>query len=99
MASVIAATKDPNCAPPDRLTPLFFVHPQPATVPSMRHFTGPLGANRPIEVLLPERPTARFDLSRSVPEMAWPLRKSVRGVQPSGPYFIAGYSFGGVLAY
>jgi amino acid adenylation domain-containing protein len=99
MAGVIAATKDPEGAPPDRRTPLFFVHPQPATVPSMRHFTGPLGADRPIEVLLPERPTGRFDLSLSIEEMTRPLVESVRAVQPSGPYLIAGYSLGGVLAY
>ena len=31
--------------------------------------------------------------------MTEPLLRSVRAVQPSGPYWIAGYSFGGVLAY
>jgi thioesterase domain-containing protein len=31
--------------------------------------------------------------------MTQPLLQSVRAVQPSGPYLIAGYSFGGVLAY
>lgn len=84
---------------PDRGQAPIFVHPQTATVPAMRHFTGPLGADRPLEVLLPERPTGRFGTSRSIEEMTLPLLQSVRTSQPSGPYFLAGYSLGGLFAY
>ncbi|MDX6323718.1 MAG: hypothetical protein QOK15_72, partial [Nocardioidaceae bacterium] len=99
VATTIATTRGQDDLVGHPATPLFFVHPQPATVPSMRHFTGPLGADRPIEVLLPERPTGRFDLALSIPEMTRPLLQSVQAVQPSGPYLIAGYSLGGLLAY
>ncbi|HUS25138.1 MAG TPA: alpha/beta fold hydrolase [Candidatus Binatia bacterium] len=37
--------------------------------------------------------------SRDVPAMACEYLAAVRGVQPEGPYLLAGYSFGGQVAY
>ena len=91
MASAIRHNADRDSRPDHERPRLFFVHPQPATVPSMRHFSGPLGPDQLIEVLLPER-ADRFDLSRSIAEMTRPLVQSVRVCQPSGPYYLAGYS-------
>lgn len=99
MAAAIQRGSDDKHADREVRQPLFFVHPQPATVPSMRHFTGALGPGQRIEVLLPERVGGRFDTSRSMAEMTLPLLQSVRASQPSGPYLIAGYSLGGLLAY
>ncbi len=89
--------------PPDRrasgVTTLFFVHPYAATVPSMRHFTGPLGPGYRIEARCPDRPDGRFDPACTVEDLARGLMASVRASQPSGPYVIAGYSIGGLVAY
>lgn len=38
-----------------------------------------------------------YDLS--LPEVAAVMLRTVRGLQPSGPYMIAGWSMGGILAY
>lgn len=78
---------------------LFFVHPHAGTVPATRHFTGPLGPALPVDVLVPERPGGVFDRSRSIEQMAVPLLDALRATQPTGPYLLAGYSLGGLLAY
>lgn len=99
LASAIGQVDGPEDAGATRPVTLFFIHPYPATVPSMRHFTGPLGPGYRIEVRYPDRPNGRFDVLRSVEDMTLPLMESVRACQPSGPYVIAGYSIGGLLAY
>lgn len=99
MATAIGCLDSPGGRAESGAVPLFFIHPYPATVPSMRHFTGPLGPGYRIEVRYPDRPGGRFDVSRSIEEMTVPLLESVRASHPSGPYLIAGYSIGGLLAY
>ncbi len=79
--------------------PLFFVHSHETSLLTLRHFTGPLGPDQPLMALLPERRDLRFDRSSSVAEMAARLVTAIRGVQEHGPYYIAGHSFGGMLAY
>ncbi|MEO6858656.1 MAG: thioesterase domain-containing protein, partial [Solirubrobacteraceae bacterium] len=49
--------------------------------------------------LLPERNGARFDQSRSVESLAAGILRTIRETQPTGPYYIAGWSVGGLLAY
>jgi thioesterase domain-containing protein len=83
---------------PEAVT-IFFIHPHLGTVPSMRHFTGPLGPGYRIEVRCPDQLNGRIDVSRSIEDLTRPLMESVRASQPSGPYVIAGHSIGGLFAY
>ena len=78
---------------------LFFVHPDESTMLTLRHFRGPLGPDQRVVGLLPERIGRRFDQSRRVEDLATPMLEAIRSVQPHGPYHIAGFSFGGLLAY
>jgi amino acid adenylation domain-containing protein len=78
---------------------LFFIHADEASMLTLRHFTGPLGPNQPVLGLLPERVGFRFDQTRSVEDLATTMVSAIRSVQPHGPYFLAGYSMGGLFAY
>jgi thioesterase domain-containing protein len=78
---------------------LFFVHSDESTMLTLRHFRDPLGPDQRVVGLLPERIGRRFDRSRTVEDLAGQMLETIRAVQPSGPYHIAGFSFGGLLAY
>jgi amino acid adenylation domain-containing protein len=78
---------------------IFAVYPDPSSMLTLRHFTNPLGSDHRIVGLLPDRNGRRFDRSRGVEDLAPPMLEAIRSVQPSGPYRIFGYSFGGLLAY
>jgi amino acid adenylation domain-containing protein len=78
---------------------LFFIHADESSMLTLRHFIGPLGSGHRVVGLLPERVGRRFDRSRSIEELAAPMLETIRQAQPHGPYFLAGYSLGGVLVY
>ncbi|MGH2866574.1 MAG: non-ribosomal peptide synthetase [Solirubrobacteraceae bacterium] len=78
---------------------LFFIHADEASMLTLRHFTGPLGPDQPVLGLLPERVGYRFDQRRSVEDLAATMVAALRSVQPRGPYYLAGYSMGGLFAY
>jgi amino acid adenylation domain-containing protein len=78
---------------------LFFIHADESSMLTLRHFIGPLGSGHRVVGLLPERVGRRFDRSRSIEELATPMLETIRQAQPHGPYFLAGYSLGGVLVY
>ncbi|MDQ6774343.1 MAG: amino acid adenylation domain-containing protein [Candidatus Dormibacteraeota bacterium] len=79
--------------------PLFFVHAHETSLLTLRHFTRPLGPDQPVYALVPPRHDQRIDQSSSVVEMAASMVAGIREAQPVGPYYIAGHSFGGILAY
>jgi acyl carrier protein len=78
---------------------LFFIHADEASMLTLRHFTGPLGPDQPVLGLLPERVGYRFDQKRSVEDLATTMVAALHSVQPHGPYYLAGYSLGGLFAY
>lgn len=78
---------------------LFFVHPNQSTMLTLRHFTGPLGTQQRVTGLLPERDGDSFAPSRTIEELAVPMLAALRSTQAEGPYVLAGYSLGGLLAY
>jgi surfactin family lipopeptide synthetase A len=78
---------------------LFFIHADEASMLTLRHFTGPLGPDQPVLGLLPERVGYRFDQTRNVEDLATTMVAAVRSLQPHGPYYLAGYSMGGLFAY
>jgi amino acid adenylation domain-containing protein len=78
---------------------LFFVQPDETSMLTLRHFVGPLGSQQRVLGLLPERLGRRFDPSRSIEELAASMLATIRATQPTGPYLVAGYSLGGLIAY
>jgi amino acid adenylation domain-containing protein len=78
---------------------IFFIHPDESSMLTLRHFLGPLGSEQRIVGLLPERRGRRFDRSTTIEQLADTMLVHVRESQPHGPYHLAGYSVGGLLAY
>ena len=78
---------------------LFFVEPGESGMLTLRHFARALGPAQKVVGLLPERNGARFDQSRSVESLAAGILRTIRATQATGPYYLAGWSIGGLLAY
>jgi amino acid adenylation domain-containing protein len=107
MAAVIAASRDDQ-APAETIVPvqsrgtapvLFFIYPDESALLTLRHFVGPLGPEQRVMGLLPERQGRRFDRSRDIENLATSMLGTIRATQPRGPYLLAGYSLGGLIAY
>jgi len=78
---------------------LFFVHPGESAMLTLRHFVSLLGREQPVRGLLPPRVGRRFERASSVEQLASALLGTIRDAQPHGPYFVAGFSLGGLVAY
>jgi amino acid adenylation domain-containing protein len=85
--------------PDGSLPPLFVVEPDNPGLVALRHFLPFLEPEQPVLALLPRTTDGRFDREGSVEALAGELLDVLRAAQPRGPYRLAGYSFGGVLAY
>ncbi|MES1241997.1 MAG: amino acid adenylation domain-containing protein [Acidobacteriota bacterium] len=73
-------------------TPLFCVHPAGGGVLAYRDLAELLGDDQPVYGLQATTPG-------SVPEIAGRYLEAILERQPSGPFRIAGWSFGGLVAY
>jgi thioesterase domain-containing protein/acyl carrier protein len=80
------------------LPPLFCVHGAAGGVFAYREAAELLGQDQPVYgIMLVGRPIER--VPRSVEAMADRYIEEIRTVQPAGPYRLAGYSFGCLVAY
>jgi thioesterase domain-containing protein/aryl carrier-like protein len=77
--------------------PLFLVHEGAGSVAYAQVLHPHIDAGIPVYAL-PAAPAGEHPL-RTVEEMAMRLVRMIREVQPTGPYRLAGWSFGGLLAY
>jgi acyl transferase domain-containing protein/thioesterase domain-containing protein len=79
--------------------PFFLVAGMFGNVLNLRHLAGHLGADQPVYALQArglhgdDKPHTRFE------EMARDYLEEVRQIQPQGPYFLGGFSGGGISAY
>jgi acyl carrier protein len=80
-------------------TPLHFIFPFQAPATSLRHFQAQWGAAQPVHALIPEQSGGRFDLAITVEQHASQILSAIRNQQTDGSLALAGYSFGGLLAY
>lgn len=80
-------------------SPLFFVHGVAGNVERFGNLVRHLGPDEGIYVLQEQGPTDRQPILTSVEAMASAYIKGMRMVQPEGPYFLIGYSFGGLVAF
>jgi pristinamycin I synthase-3/4 len=79
--------------------PLFCVHPVSGLSWSYSGLIRTLGDDQPLYGLQARGLTHPEDLPRSIGAMAADYLEQVRTVQPSGPYHLLGWSFGGLVAY
>jgi amino acid adenylation domain-containing protein len=87
-------TIQPNGSNP----PLFCVHPIFGVVFPYYELAHKLGENQPVYGLQPIGIDGETPLNR-IEDMATQYIKALRSVQPKGPYFIGGWSFGGWVAF
>ena len=81
-------------------SPLFLIHGADGSVLFYRDFANRLNTDRTIyAVESPSISEAGWQIPDTVEEVAAEYLKAIRTVQPKGPYWIAGYSFGGVAAF
>ncbi len=81
-------------------TPLFCVHPLGGEVLCYYQLARQLGTGQPVYGLQ-GRPLARLDAAQrvTIEETAAEYLEAVRSLQPTGPYLLAGWSFGAIVAF
>ncbi|MDR5807532.1 acetoacetate--CoA ligase [Caballeronia sp. LZ019] len=79
--------------------PLFMVHSITGSVMECLTLAGTLQSERPVYGLQARGLDGDEAPQRSVEDMARAYVLRMRGVQPSGPYALVGYSFGGLVAF
>jgi amino acid adenylation domain-containing protein len=85
--------------PYGRRAPLFCVHPVGGNVLGYQEFVRHLDPDQPVYGLQAYGVVHGQDPHTSIPEMARRYIEVLREVQPHGPYYLGGESFGGLVAY
>jgi amino acid adenylation domain-containing protein len=98
-AEMLSAENPSRTGEVDSSPPLHFIFPDPASAMSLRHFAAQWGAEQPVHALTLAQPGGQFDRSMTVEEHARQALSAIRNRQPNGPLALAGYSFGGLIAY
>lgn len=80
------------------VSPLFIVHDLHGTAYSLRHLAAAIGPDQPIWGFESPFLEGRAEV-RTLEELAALYVREIRDTQTRGPYRLAGYSFGGVLAF
>jgi thioesterase domain-containing protein/acyl carrier protein len=83
----------------DLKPPLFFVHAAGGNVFSYVRLANRLGPDQPFYGVQASGLIAGQRVYDSIEEMAARYIDAIRLVQPRGPYFIGGWSFGGIVAF
>lgn len=78
--------------------PFFCVHGVGGNVLRFYGLAQHLGSDQPFYALQAQGLTANYPCHTRAEEMAAHYVKEMRSVQPEGPYFLGGYSFGGMVA-
>ncbi|MBO3457963.1 thioesterase domain-containing protein [Aetokthonos hydrillicola Thurmond2011] len=79
--------------------PLFCIHPLGGEVLCYRELALLLGSDQPVYGLQPQGLDGKRSPYTRVEEMASHYVREIQRFQPNGPYFLAGYSFGGIVAF
>ncbi|MBW4498234.1 MAG: amino acid adenylation domain-containing protein [Scytonema hyalinum WJT4-NPBG1] len=78
--------------------PLFFMHPMGGEILCYRPIAMHLGQDQPLYGLQPRGLDGKQPLLTRVEDMAALYIQEMQIIQPNGPYYIGGYSFGGIVA-
>ena len=79
--------------------PLFLMHSRSWLDMYFRHLLEDLKSDRPVFGLQPPLLDGRHRIPRAIELIATDYVTEIRRVQPRGPYFLAGYSFGGRVSF
>jgi amino acid adenylation domain-containing protein len=79
--------------------PLFCIHPVGGNILEYYTLANYLGQDRPIYGLQSQGLDGKQQPFRTIEDMAKHYIQEIQTVQPHGPYFLAGYSFGGLVAF
>lgn len=79
--------------------PLFLIHGIFGDVSELHPLAERLDTKRPIYALQARGVDLRQEPHSSIVEMVDAYAQSIRSVQPTGPYALAGYSLGGLIAF
>ena len=79
--------------------PLFMIHPLGGEILCYRDLAIHLGSDQPVYGLRPQGIDGKQPLLLRVEDMAAKYLREMQTIQPQGPYFVGGYSFGGIVAY
>jgi amino acid adenylation domain-containing protein len=85
--------------PRGRRHPLFCVHPGGGNVLGYQEFTAHLHPDQPVYGIQAYGVVEGQTPHSSVRQMALQYIKAMREIQPAGPYYLGGESFGGIVAY
>ena len=88
-----------NIQPHGKTSPFFCVHPAGGNVLCYRDLARHLGTDRPFYGLQAQGLDGKTIPSTTIEDMANHYRTAIRTAQPVGPYYIGGWSSGGVIAY
>lgn len=79
--------------------PFFFVHPIGGNVLSFAGFASHFDADQPVYGLQARGLDGKTSPNTSIELMAADYVHAIRAVQPDGPYYIGGFSAGGIVAF
>ncbi len=79
--------------------PLFFVHGLGGDTPRFRNLVCHLGPDESVYVLKEQDVKGEQPILSRIEDMAAQYICEIQTVQPEGPYFLAGYSFGGLISF
>jgi amino acid adenylation domain-containing protein len=79
--------------------PFFCIHGLGGEVLCFRELAMCLGADQPFYGLQPQGLDGKQPLHTRVEDMAADYIREIQTLQPQGPYFLGGYSFGGIVAF
>ncbi|KAF3884862.1 MULTISPECIES: amino acid adenylation domain-containing protein [Nostocales] len=79
--------------------PLFCIHPLGGEILCYHLLARHLGLERPFYGIQPQGIDGKLPFLTKVEDMAALYIREIQSVQPKGPYFLSGYSLGGIIAY
>ncbi len=85
--------------PRGQRTPLFCVHPGGGNVLGYQEFVAFLHKDQPVYGIQAHGVVEGQTPHTDIPEMARAYIQAMRDIQPRGPYYLGGESFGGLVAY
>ena len=78
---------------------MFCIHPLGGEILCYRDLALHLGSDQPVYGLQPQGLDGKQPLLNRIEDMAAQYIREIQTIQPNGPYYPGGYSFGGIIAY
>jgi amino acid adenylation domain-containing protein len=88
-----------NIQPHGTKAPFFCIHPVGGNVLTYYALAEAMGTDRPFYGVQSRGLDGQQALSTSIEQMAVDYLQEIKSIQPEGPYYLGGHSFGGFVAY